>query len=54
MKTYIINLEVDDNITLEDIEASVIEMIDNHLATTYGTYDITENELMCTIKEEGK
>lgn len=41
MKEFIITIEVDDNITVEDIENGIIEMADN-MATTECFYEIEE------------
>lgn len=42
MKKFIIEIEVDNNITLEDVESAISEMIDNYLDTTNGFYGITD------------
>ncbi len=42
MKTYIIELEVDDNVTTADIEAAVQDMTDNSLNTKEAYYIVKE------------
>lgn len=45
MKKFIIEIEVDNNITLEDVESAISAMIDNYLDTTNGFYEITDTEI---------
>jgi hypothetical protein len=45
MKKFIIKIEVDNNITLEDVESAISEMINNYLDTTNGFYEITDTEI---------
>ena len=45
MKTYTVTLEVDDNVTLEDLQLAITEMADNTLNTTECFYSIEENNI---------
>lgn len=45
MKKFIIKIEVNNNITLEDVESAISEMINNYLDTTNGFYEITDTEI---------
>ena len=42
MKEYTITLEVDDNVTIEDLQSAIQDMADNSLNTTECFYSIEE------------
>lgn len=50
MKKYLIEIEVDDNVTIEEMESAIQAAIDNSINTSEAFYEVTEVEK--TTKEE--
>ena len=44
MKEYTITIEVDNNVTIEDMQSAIENMVDNSLSTTECFYSIEEDE----------